>query len=53
MADRSRQLKLGGQGVWVVAAKLPMVLALEMSADTLMGSEMVCAIAGDEKARDA
>ncbi len=34
-------------------AKLPMVLDLETSADTLIGSELVCAIAGDEQARDA
>jgi very-short-patch-repair endonuclease len=34
-------------------AKLPMVLDLEKSADTLTDSELICAIAGDEQARDA
>ena len=34
-------------------AKLPMVLDLETATDTLLGSELICAIAGDEAARDA
>ena len=34
-------------------AKLPMVLDLETAADTLLGSELICAIAGDEEARAA
>jgi hypothetical protein len=34
-------------------AKLPMVLDLETSNDTLLGSELICAIAGDEDARAA
>jgi very-short-patch-repair endonuclease len=34
-------------------AKLPMVLDLETATDTLAGSELICAIAGDEQARDA
>jgi len=34
-------------------AKLPMVLDLETATDTLLGSELICAIAGDEDARAA
>ena len=34
-------------------AKLPMVLDLETATDALLGSELICAIAGDEDARDA
>ncbi|MHB1430554.1 MAG: AAA domain-containing protein [Streptosporangiaceae bacterium] len=34
-------------------AKLPMVLDLENGMDTLMASELICAIAGDEQARAA
>lgn len=34
-------------------AKLPMVLDLETANDTLLGSELICAIAGDEDARTA
>jgi very-short-patch-repair endonuclease len=34
-------------------AKLPMVLDLQTATDTLLGSELICAIAGDEAARDA
>lgn len=34
-------------------AKLPMVLDLENATDTLLGSELICAIAGDESARAA
>jgi hypothetical protein len=34
-------------------AKLPMVLDLENATDTLLGSELICAIAGDETARTA
>ena len=34
-------------------AKLPMVLDLQTAADTLIASELICAIAGDEGARDA
>jgi AAA domain-containing protein/uncharacterized protein DUF4011 len=32
-------------------AKLPMVLDLETATDTLAGSDLICAIAGDEEAR--
>ncbi len=34
-------------------AKLPMVLDLQTAADLLAGSDLICAIAGDEQARDA
>jgi very-short-patch-repair endonuclease len=34
-------------------AKLPMVLDLQTATDLLAGSELICAIAGDEQARDA
>ena len=34
-------------------AKLRMVLDLETATDALLGSELICAIAGDEAARDA
>jgi very-short-patch-repair endonuclease len=34
-------------------AKLPMVLDLETATDTLAASDLICAIAGDEKARAA
>lgn len=34
-------------------AKLPMVLDLETATDTLLGSELICAIVGDEDARTA
>jgi very-short-patch-repair endonuclease len=34
-------------------AKLPMVLDLETASDALLGSELICAIAGDEDARAA
>jgi very-short-patch-repair endonuclease len=34
-------------------AKLPMVLDLESATDTLLGSELICAIAGDDQARAA
>src|SRR6201994_1671994 len=34
-------------------AKLPMVLDLETAADLLASSDLICAIAGDEEARDA
>ena len=34
-------------------AKLPMVLDLETATDTLLASELICAIAGDEEARAA
>jgi len=34
-------------------AKLPMVLDLETATDTLLASELICAIAGDEDARAA
>lgn len=34
-------------------AKLPMVLDLENATDTLLGSELICVIAGDEQARAA
>ena len=34
-------------------AKLPMVLDLEMATDALLGCELICAIAGDDGARDA
>ena len=34
-------------------AKLPMVLDLEMATDILASSDLICAIAGDEQARDA
>ena len=34
-------------------AKLPMVLDLENATDTLLASELICAIAGDEQARAA
>jgi AAA domain/Protein of unknown function (DUF4011) len=34
-------------------AKLPMVLDLESATDTLLGSELICAIAGDDAARAA
>ena len=34
-------------------AKLPMVLDLETATDTLAGSDLICAIAGDEEARAA
>src|SRR5437016_5211885 len=34
-------------------AKLPMVLDLQMALDALIESELICAIAGDEDARDA
>jgi very-short-patch-repair endonuclease len=33
-------------------AKLPMVLDLQTATDLLAGSELICAIAGDEQARD-
>src|ERR1022692_2903505 len=33
-------------------AKLPMVLDLETATDTLLASELICALAGDEGARD-
>jgi very-short-patch-repair endonuclease len=34
-------------------AKLPMVLDLESATNTLLGSELICAIAGDDQARAA
>jgi hypothetical protein len=34
-------------------AKLPMVLDLELATDALLGCELICAIAGDDGARDA
>lgn len=34
-------------------AKLPMVLDLQTAADLLVSSDLICAIAGDEQARDA